>query len=609
MAELGETTDPRVLVPGNAAGIDQTATSWRRLSSVAERASAALKVLGVPEGWTGEAADAFEARVASSSTRWNRVRDSLLAAATALEGFSSTLRWAQGEADVAIDKWQQAARQTAASLAAPTLGLGLRTETTPPSPVDPGGLLRRQATERLRDARARVAAAGESAASAIDAAAAEPDLDADVWAALGAAAGTPQEALAVLRGLDSGDLTSMLRIRPDLARTLSLAEPADVAAWWQSMDVSQRDALIAALPSVIGNLNGVAYSARDRANRRWLDDQLAAARKALTAAETPLPWWQTGAPELVAAHDAQVVAARKQLAALENIDAALTGPGGGTERFLVSLTADTPPLAAISIGDIDTADNITYAVPGMGTTTSEGIDVWVQAAENIERWQAQYAPGSTHAVVAWVGYEAPPVPFDDGLFQVLGTEHAEAGAVRLGGALAGVDATRPEAQVNVVAHSYGTTTSSIALTQPGVQVDSFVSLGSAGLPPEIDQASDLHADQVFAGQARDVMDIDPAGGDQWAWTGRLSPSHPVNPIDDDFGARAFGTDGSATGAGVKDHSPLTPSGNGYLDRGTESLENVALATTGQGDRASSYVTPEPTPLQEALLEGATHGHW
>lgn len=182
------------------------------------------------------------------------------------------------------------------------------------------------------------------------------------------------------------------------------------------------------------------------------------------------------------------------------------------------------------------------------------------------------------------------------------------GATKLSRALAGIDATRPDAHVNVVAHSYGTTTSSIALTQPGTQVDSFVSLGSAGLPPDIDRASDLHAKEVFAGQARDVWAIDPAGGDQWAWTGRLSPEHPVNPIGDDFGAHAFGTDGSATGVGVADHSPLTPTGNGYLDIGTESLTNVAFATTGHGDQVSAYMPPEPTPFREAILDGATHGY-
>ena len=448
MTELGESTDPRVLVPGKAAGIDQAAARWRRLAGVAEQTATSLKAVGVPEGWAGDAADAFESRVASVGRRWNRVSDALTAAASALEGFSSTLLWAQGQAEVSVDMWERAARQSAEGVAAPMVGLGLRAEASPSSPVDPGGPLRQRAVELLGDARERLAAAGDSAASAIDAAAAEPDLDAEVWVALGASAGTPQEALAVLRGLDADDLASMLRVRPDLADTLSRAEAADVAAWWKGLDDSQQGALIAAIPAVVGNLNGVAYVARDRANREWLDDQLADARKALTAAEKSLPWWQIDNPELVGAHDAKLIAAREQFEALTNIDAALTGTSGGTERFLISLSADTPPLAAISIGDIDVADNITYAVPGMGTTTSEGIGAWTQAAENIERWQSQYAPDAVHAVVAWVGYETPPVPGNGG-FQVLGTEHAEAGATKLSRALGGIDATRPDAHVNV----------------------------------------------------------------------------------------------------------------------------------------------------------------
>jgi hypothetical protein len=82
----------------------------------------------------------------------------------------------------------------------------------------------------------------------------------------------------------------------------------------------------------------------------------------------------------------------------------------------------------------------------------------------------------------------------------------------------------------------------------------------------------------------------------------------VNPISDDFGAHAFGTDGNGTGAAVTDHSVLTPTSNGYLNIGTESLTNVVFATTGHGDQVSAYVPPEPTPFQEAILDGATHGH-
>ncbi len=184
---------------------------------------------------------------------------------------------------------------------------------------------------------------------------------------------------------------------------------------------------------------------------------------------------------------------------------------------------------------MDTAQNVTYAVPGMGSS-AEGMGDWAKSSENVLKAQMMSAPGQTHAVVAWIGYEAPPV----GPFGVLGTDFAREGAPHLGTALRGFEATRPDAQLNVLAHSYGTTTASIALTEPGVHVDSFVSIGSAGLTPSIDEASDLHADEVFAGQARDVWAIDPAPGDKWAWFGRAFSDHPVNPVSDDFGAKTFG---------------------------------------------------------------------
>lgn len=59
---------------------------------------------------------------------------------------------------------------------------------------------------------------------------------------------------------------------------------------------------------------------------------------------------------------------------------------------------------------------------------------------------------------------------------------------------------------------------------------------------------------------------------------------------------------------MKDHAVLTAEGDGYLDRGTESLYNVAFTTTGQGERVSAYVPPEATPFQEAMMNGAAHGY-
>ncbi|MDQ1215477.1 pimeloyl-ACP methyl ester carboxylesterase [Microbacterium arborescens] len=175
-------------------------------------------------------------------------------------------------------------------------------------------------------------------------------------------------------------------------------------------------------------------------------------------------------------------------------------------------------------------------------------------------------------------------------------------------ALEGFAALRPDAQLNVVAHSYGSTTAAAALSRPGVHVDSLAIVGSAGLPATIDSASDLHADQVFAGQAQDVMSIDPAGGDQWAWVGRLTEEHPVNPIDPSFGAKGFSVAGTNGMNPVTDHAVSAPEGNGYLDQDTESLLNVAYATTGQNEKISAHVAPDRTPFEQALISGIAHQH-
>ncbi|MFB3979513.1 alpha/beta hydrolase [Microbacterium proteolyticum] len=172
-----------------------------------------------------------------------------------------------------------------------------------------------------------------------------------------------------------------------------------------------------------------------------------------------------------------------QLHALRNIKAALGVPATKAPVTLVSLTSDSPPLAAVAIGDLDTADNATYLVPGMGTPTA-GMHAWTTSALNLHLSQTDAQPGASHAVVAWVGYETPPIPGEQGGLDVLQNELAEVGGARLNSAPNGFGATRGSTApaLNVVAHSYGTTTAAFALQECGTRVDTFDSVGSAGLP-------------------------------------------------------------------------------------------------------------------------------
>ena len=92
--------------------------------------------------------------------------------------------------------------------------------------------------------------------------------------ALGLSAAWPTAAslFATFGSLSATDLTILLKQRPELSQIIAAAEPSDVAAWWASMSspgVAQSAAqlaLIAAIPVVMGRLNGLPASARVLAN-------------------------------------------------------------------------------------------------------------------------------------------------------------------------------------------------------------------------------------------------------------------------------------------------------------------------------------------------------
>lgn len=362
--------------------------------------------------------------------------------------------------------------------------------------------------------------------------------------------------------------------------------PGEVAALWSRLGYTKADARdLAALPTSalrqLGNLEGVPYWARSTANVAVLDQRLADARNFLDGLD--LPSNQNQPSRAANARDLQ---------ALENIKTSLVQGRRAGERSLISLTDDHPPLAAVSIGDLDTAKNVTVAVPGMASSSEKMTD-WTDASQQIYDEQGRVHGEPERAVIAWMGYDSPPIPgvgnIDRGVWK---SDYAKAGGENLANALRGIDAVRTgnPPTTNVVAHSYGTTTAAFALTQDDVHVDSLVTLASAGLPDSVPNASSLHADEVYAGQAEYVDPVTEGTipwiregkGDQWAAVGRvLSDDHHVDPSSPSFGAHTFGADGDGPLVGVTDHGVHTSTDTGYLDRGTQSLRNVAYATTDQ----------------------------
>lgn len=598
-AELGRSTDPVRLIPRNAAALHRTVALWTARAVDAEESAARLRrVRSVPE-WAGEAADAYERRVSAAASRWDAMASAFRVAQAALEEFVAALESARARAGDAVDLWNRA---DALDDAPPVTTSFPAPDRQPLRGLEP----RSEARSILDDARSALDRAAEHTAAALRRAIATPGLDADEWLAVLTGCVSASQALDAIAGADGPSLATVLRARPALAQVLSRAEPSAVAPWWAALDDGQKHALIHAAPAVIGNLGGVAYTARDEANRIWLRTQLEEARAALAEADAPSLSSRINAAAGSEAVTKRRDTARARVAGLENIAMALAETATGSLRQLISLTGDAPPLASISIGDLDAADVITLAVPGMGTTT-EHISDWARATQNLLTMQDQLDPGRSHATVAWVGYRTPPLPTGAGEFDVLGSDLARRGGDALAGDIRALQCSRAGIDVNVVAHSYGTTTASFALAQDDVHVAAFVSLGSAGLPPQIHESTLLHATEVYSGQAQDVLAIDPAGGDPWAWVGRMSAAHPVDPIAPGFSAHAFSVAGEGELLPVTHHEVSTPQGTGYLDPRTESLRNVAAATVGLSQQVTDYVPPGPTPLQQGLIEGMTHG--
>lgn len=57
--ELGETTQPKELVPGGPDSVTTTLTAMRSYGDALHEAGTGLKRINVADGWSGEARDAF----------------------------------------------------------------------------------------------------------------------------------------------------------------------------------------------------------------------------------------------------------------------------------------------------------------------------------------------------------------------------------------------------------------------------------------------------------------------------------------------------------------------------------------------------------------------
>jgi pimeloyl-ACP methyl ester carboxylesterase len=365
--------------------------------------------------------------------------------------------------------------------------------------------------------------------------------------------------------LTPSERTEFVAVYPEVIAELSTSPPAarDVATWWSHTPAVAREQLASDLPGVVGNLEGVPYAQRDLANRTFLAQTEHGIQAQLDAGVG-----RAMEDEL-----------RARLRMLDAVETSLLTGESGERRSLVALDVTAQGRAVIAVGDISTADYVTFFVPGMYVGVAEQLVDWTGNAETSlieqQEWLERLGAEGEVATVAWIGYHTPTV------VNIAGLDLAYQGRDALTGSVQGLDAVRADAAsgdeggpyVSIVAHSYGSTAAMLALQENDITVDALILVGSPGSP------------------ATSVDDLKVADGNVWVAAADTDPVprsgvFGSQPLDDDFGATHFSvraTTDPVTGEKLDDIDGHVY----YFWPGTASVRNTALIAIGHGSLATT----------------------
>ncbi|WP_371632790.1 DUF6531 domain-containing protein [Streptomyces sp. NBC_01259] len=187
--DLGQTEDKTKLIYGSVSKLNATVTKLRAFQSAFDGTGDGLKGLDSGE-LKGETANALRSAVSTQPPKWYAAADATSKALGALDSFASTVTWAQGQAQTAIDKWKEGvkASETAADAHRKKIDDFNKAvdrynakpsdkrdpSELPPRPAstftDPGKKLMKDAQDILAEARTQRNSAAQTARAAISAA-------------------------------------------------------------------------------------------------------------------------------------------------------------------------------------------------------------------------------------------------------------------------------------------------------------------------------------------------------------------------------------------------------------------------------------------------------
>ncbi|MGH3325551.1 MAG: putative T7SS-secreted protein, partial [Streptomyces sp.] len=210
-SQLGETDDHRKLVHGSVATLRANASHLRDFQKAFEKVARGLKGLD-SQHLRGKLADAFREKVAVEPKKWHKAADACEKAAKALDDFSDTVSWAQGQAKEALEKYKKAESASNAHKGKvrtynDAVDYGLKGDDLPDKPgeTDPGAAGMREAQGILDDARRQRNDAASTARTAVDAARdLAPEKPSDAVQALSGLQGAMVNSTNVVSGLVKG---------------------------------------------------------------------------------------------------------------------------------------------------------------------------------------------------------------------------------------------------------------------------------------------------------------------------------------------------------------------------------------------------------------------
>lgn len=273
-----------------------------------------------------------------------------------------------------------------------------------------------------------------------------------------------------------------------------------VRRYWDSLDSVVREGLLTRHPQELGNLEGIPYRDRYRANAAVMDAEFTALHAKFKSKKAQMT-------ARVSFHGRAELVKYKELTDLSKVTTTELAESGirsfQDRQFIVYdwPKGDTRGRIGEVLGNLEDAQIVVPVIPGMrnqalGFTKGHRASA-VNIHEDTEtRWEASGKPAPRIATVAWCGYTTPTAL--DATDEALAWQ----GAPRLASFLAGVNeeiahGRHPDAAVRMHAHSYGTPTTALALRAlrddhpPAVLPRALMLSGSPGLTTEVTCVEDL----------------------------------------------------------------------------------------------------------------------